>query len=105
MNNNNIEDMPKHEISDKALNNMKNIMYSQDDFGIDKYGKPLKSKYKYDWLLMLSEELADGLKYLQCEMDRKADVIKLLEGAMRVDNPKLYVEAALDLLTVEGTGK
>lgn len=48
----------------------------------------LDHSHKYDWLKMLQEELADGLKYLQCEMERKDYVINLLKAGLRSDEQK-----------------
>lgn len=101
----NFEEDTRHEVSDKMLDNLRRVAYKQDDFGIEKYNTALHHSLNYDWLLMLHEELADGLKYLQNEMDRKAYVIQILQAALRVDEPKEYIGIALELLTVEGTGK
>jgi translation elongation factor EF-1beta len=101
----NFEEDTRHDLSRKTLSNLERVMHKQDDFGIEKYGKALNSNMKYDWHSMFLEEMADGLKYLQCEMERKEEVIKLLEAAIRVDNPKEYVQTALELLKIGGTGK
>ena len=95
----------RHEVSDKMLETLKKVAYKQDDYGMDKYNEPLHHGQNYSWLQMFYEELADGLKYIQCEIDRRNDVVELLKAAMRVDNPKEYIGLALELLTVEGTGK
>lgn len=92
-------------VTSRALKSIEKVMNSQDKYGFEKYGKELDHSDDYDWLMMLQEELADGLKYLQCEMDRKKYVIDLLQAALRTDEPKNYVEVALELLTAEGTGK
>jgi hypothetical protein len=94
-----------HMVSDKMLETLKTVSYKQDDFGFDKYKKPLRSNYKYDWLQMALEEFADGMKYFQNEMDRKEAVINLLEYGMKSDNPKQFIEAALEILKISGTGK
>lgn len=101
----NLLEISKHKVSDAALEILKEVMYQQDDFGVKKYGVSLDHSHDYDWLKMLQEELADGLKYLQCEMDRKHYVIKLLEAGLRSNEPKSFIEVALELLTVKGTGK
>ncbi|MCM3454428.1 hypothetical protein M3685_10775 [Heyndrickxia oleronia] len=98
-------DLSKHAVSDKSLETLKEVMYQQDDFGVKKYGVALDHSHKYNWLKMLQEELADGLKYLQCEMERKEYVISLLKAGVRSDEPKTFIEVALDLLTIKGTGK
>lgn len=66
---------------------------------------PLHHSHNYDWLKMLQEELADGLKYLECELQRKSYVVDLLEAGLRTNEPKEYIKVALELLTIEGTGK
>jgi hypothetical protein len=101
----NFEDIPKHEVSDKALNNLKNVMYSQDEFGVKKYNAALHHSLKYDWEAMQDEELADFLKYRECARQRKEGIILLLESGMRSDEPKEYIEVALELLKIGGTGK
>ncbi|MGP9039789.1 hypothetical protein [Cytobacillus kochii] len=101
----NFEDIPKHEVSIRSLKTLEKVMFAQDEYGIKKYNHPLNYTQKYDWLAMFTEEMADALKYIQCEIDRKEEVIQLLNASLRVSNPQDYVEAALNLLTVEGTGK
>lgn len=101
----NLLEISKHNVSDATLEILKEVMYQQDDFGIKKYGVSLDHSHKYDWLKMLQEELADGLKYLQCEMERKQYVIQLLQAGLRSDEPKTFIEIALELLSVDGTGK
>ncbi|MEH7122088.1 hypothetical protein V7127_02465 [Bacillus sp. JJ1773] len=101
----NFEDILKHEVSNRSLENLKKVMYQQDDFGIKKYKEPLQHYMSYNWLSMAIEEVADFLKYLQCEADRKAYVIQLLKAGQNSEQPKEFIEIALHLLTVEGTGK
>lgn len=95
----------KHDVSKKALKMLEKVMFSQDIYGFDKYKKPLKHTYDYNWLQMFMEEMADGLKYIQNEMDRKELVITILEFALEQDEPKDFIQDALKLLKVEGTGK
>jgi Zn/Cd-binding protein ZinT len=95
----------KHDVSKKTLKQLQEVMFAQDIFGFNKYKKPLKHTYQYDWLKMLMEEMADGLKYLQNEMDRKELVINILEFALEHDDPKEFIQDALKILKVEGTGK
>jgi hypothetical protein len=94
-----------HEVSDRMLATLKKVSYKQDDYGFDKYEKPLRSNYPYDWLQMFLEEMADGMKYIQNEIDRKQAVIHLLEYALDSDNPKELVKGALEILKITGTGK
>jgi hypothetical protein len=104
----NFEDVPsvdKHNVSSRTLTTLEKVMFKQDDYGVEKYKKPLKHTYRYDWLEMFMEEMADGLKYIQNEMDRKKLIVGILEHAIESDDPKRHISTALDLLTVEGTGK
>lgn len=57
----------------------------------------------YSWLEMAVEELADLTKYIQCEMERKNDLIKLLEEGEEAPNPRFYISMALFILKMEGT--
>lgn len=95
----------KHHVTNKALKTLEKVMIAQDDYGFDKYKKPLNHRYNYDWLQMFLEEISDGLKYIQNEMDRKALIINILEYALEFDNPRNEIEMALKLLKIEGTGK
>lgn len=95
----------RHDVSKKTLNTLERVMYSQDNYGIEKYKKPLNHTMNYDWLQMFLEEIADGLKYIQNEMDRRALVIEILECALDADNPKYVILSALEILKSEGTGK
>lgn len=92
-------------VTDRTLATIKKVMDKQDDYGLRKYGKALDSKENYSWLCMALEELADGLKYIQCEIERKSYVIQILQSGLRANEPKEFIEVALQLLTVEGTGK
>lgn len=94
----------KHNISNKMLKRQKQVAYAQDEFGINKYNKPLQSNYNYDWLKMATEELVDLGKYLECEMERKETIKALLEHALSMED-WTYVELALFELNKEGTGK
>lgn len=57
---------------------------SQEQKGIEKYGKPLDPLDNYDWLQMALEEQVDGTKYLIAEMEKRKFVVSkirnLLEG-------------------------
>lgn len=101
----NFEELPKHEVSNKALENLKKVMYKQDEFGIKKYNEPLLHYLNYDWEAMQDEELADFLKYRECARQRKSYVIQILQAGLRANEPKEFIEVALQLLTVQGTGK
>jgi hypothetical protein len=105
MRNLNYEDDTRHDISNKSLKRLEGVMHSQDDFGIKKYGKPLNSRMNYNWLEMAREELADFLKYLECEEERKRDIIDILRMALNSNDPKSHIKGALMILEVGGTGK
>lgn len=103
----NYEDAPKHTVTNKAILTLKQVMEAQDEFGIRKYGKELNHRDNYDWMKMFLEEFADGLKYIQCEIENKQEVILILKGAKAVKhhNKDLFIDAALDILTKSNTGK
>lgn len=105
MQNINFEDDTRHTVSERALIKLKRTMYSQDDFGVNKYGEPLNSKMNYNWLEMAREEISDFLKYLQCEEERKNLVIHTLRLAQKTDDPTDFINYALELLETGGTGK
>lgn len=94
----------RHAISNRMINNLKDVAYSQDDFGMDKYKTPLMPDMKYDWLKMATEELVDLGKYLQCEAERKDVVVSMLRFAIKKENWEL-VKSALYQLEMDGTGK
>lgn len=97
-----------HDITDKVLENLIPVMKSQDVFGVDKYNQPLKSGYRYGWLDMAKEEIADMLKYLECEQERKETITSLIREAIDADDvfsKNVFLMEALDLLTITGTGK
>ncbi|MEK5524123.1 hypothetical protein [Heyndrickxia sp. FSL W8-0423] len=98
-------DLSKHAVSDKTLEQLKEVMYKQDEFGISKYGTALDHSLNYDWDAMADEEIADFLKYRQCAKERKEYIINLLKAGLRSDEPKTFIEVALELLTIRGTGK
>ncbi len=101
----NFDEDTRHEVTDKVLRNLEKVTYSQDDVGIAKYNTPLHHSLPYAWDEMMDEEIADFLKYHQCEKDRKAHVVQLLEAALRVEDNGAYIQSALELLTIKGTGK
>lgn len=95
----------KHNVTNKTLKTLEKVMIQQDNYGMEKYKKPLAHTMHYDWMAMFLEEMADGLKYIQNERDMKALIIKILEFGLGSDDPKYHIEHALRLLTVKGTGK
>lgn len=101
----NFEEKDKNNVTKKALKTLETVMLSQDEYGFNKYEKALKHTMSYDWLQMFLEEMADGLKYIQNEIDRKQFVISLLELALGMDDPKRGIRKALFILKTEGTGK
>lgn len=95
--------MSQFPITNKAVATMIETMHRQDMVGIQKYGKPLDHMMNYSWLEMAVEELADLTKYIQCEMERKNDLIKILEAGEEAPNPRFYISMALSVLKMEGT--
>ncbi|MCM3600658.1 hypothetical protein M3175_07940 [Robertmurraya korlensis] len=95
--------MSQFPITNKAVATMIETMHRQDMVGVQKYGKPLSHLDNYNWLEMFLEEMADGLKYIQCEMERKNDLIKILEAGEEASNPRFYISMALSVLKMEGT--
>ena len=106
MDNLNYEDIPKHTITNKSLFQLKQVMQQQDEYGIRKYGKELGPRDNYNWINMFMEEMADGLKYIQCEVENKIDVIRILNGALQMERPDskdAYIKYALEILTKTNT--
>jgi hypothetical protein len=95
----------KNDVTKKTLKTLEKVMLAQDEYGISKYKKALKHTMNYDWLQMFLEEMADGMKYIQNEMDRKKLVIDILEWSLEHGNPKVGIENAISILKTEGTGK
>lgn len=100
----------KFPITEQTKESIGSALDSQDGYGFEKYGKPLDHKdTRYNWLAMFKEEIADGLKYIECEENRKKDVIELLEKAIKASKLGVrnegFVGEALSLLKIKGTGK
>lgn len=84
------------------MDRMEGTMNSQDEFGLEKYGKPLDPMDDYDWLDMAEQEIADMIKYFNCERERRdyfiGKVLKDLEAAWHLTlNPdaKNYIENSM----------
>jgi hypothetical protein len=71
-------------ITKNALESKRLTMEKQDEFGMNKYGKPLDHRMNYNWRQMIREELADADKYLQCEELRNEEIVSLLEKALEL---------------------
>lgn len=98
----------RHNVSDSALDDLKETMYEQDHYGMDKYKEPLHHSYDYDWMKMFEQEIADGLKYLKNEKERKKVVIALLEDAKQSESlavKDLLIREALKELLKGGREK
>jgi hypothetical protein len=100
-----LKEFAEHKVTFKTLQTLEKVMLQQDRYGMEKYQKPLAATMNYDWLAMYLEEMADGLKYIQNEIDRKEAVIHLLEHGIESVNPKKFIQAALEILKISGTGK
>jgi hypothetical protein len=94
----------RHDVSDEMLKELQKVAYAQDNFGMDKYGEPLHHSYNYDWLAMTFEEIADGLKYIKNEMNRRRAIRNYLVVALHSENWE-FVKKALQLLEINGTGE
>lgn len=92
--------MIKHQVSKQALEKLEKVMFAQDEVGVKKYNEPVHYMLPYDWEQMADEEMADYMKYRECERQRKEDAIFLLEKARTSENPLTEVEGALHLLTL-----
>lgn len=77
----NFEDVPQPKITEQMVANVAEVASLQDAH----HGKALDHKDHYDWMELALENITDGLKFIQCEINRKNDVIALLESALRVD--------------------
>lgn len=100
----------KHEfpITKQAIKTIERVMDEQDEYGIKKYDTPLDWRDNYNWREMKLQELADFLKYEECEHQEKQEVIRILQSAVTLkhaENIKAYVNIALKLLTKTNTGK
>lgn len=60
----------------KTIKEFKEVAYSQEVKGINKYGKPLDPMDNYNWLQMALEEQVDGAKYLIAEMEKRKFIVK-----------------------------
>ena len=89
--------MKQPTITQKVLTSLKKVLEEQDEKGIIKYGVPLDSTYNYDWGRMADEEMADYLKYRECERQEKERTVRLLETAIKEQDFTL-VHVALGLL-------
>jgi hypothetical protein len=101
----NFEKPEIHEATERSISRLEKVMRKQDIYGYDKYKKPLTSDMPYNWHNMFMEEMADGLKYLEMEQERKQEVIRLLKMAMVSEHSQTLVSQAIHLLEMGGTGK
>lgn len=69
-------------IKDKILNDIETRIDNQINKGVEKYGHSLDDcpHDKYDWLVMLNEELVDGLQYANKEIKRLKTMIDVLKA-------------------------
>ncbi|MBN6205562.1 hypothetical protein JYK21_03780 [Ralstonia pickettii] len=80
---------------------------SQEDKGIEKYGKPLNPLDNYDWLDMEFEELIDAAKYNRAEKIKRQHIVgRIRKLLLHVDAPKVIVGEINRLLDeLEGVAK
>lgn len=94
----------RHDVTGRTLVTLSQVMHNQDNYGMDKYKQALKHTHNFDWLMMTLEELADALKYIQNEIDRREQVKKQLAYAIEIKDWEI-VKVALENLSITGTGK
>lgn len=66
------------EFSKRCIDRLEDKMNSGDEKGVVEYGKPLDPMDDYDWYDMAEEELADFLKYFNCERERRDRLINMV---------------------------
>ncbi|TYR75561.1 hypothetical protein FZC79_10345 [Rossellomorea vietnamensis] len=103
--NSNFEINGIHEATERSISRLEKVMRKQDIYGYEKYGKALSSDMPYSWMDMFMEEMADGLKYLEMEQERKQEVVRLLKMALISEHSKTLVSQAIHLLEMGGTAK
>lgn len=87
----------KHTITQNAIADLEQVMLDQDHKGIEKYNTALDPNLDYNWGTMADEEIADFIKYRQCQKISLQNAIKLLESQQRQQHSD-YVELALSEL-------
>lgn len=79
---------------------------SQEDKGIEKYGKPLNPLDDYDWLDMEFEELIDAAKYNRAEkVKRNYHVERLRKLMLHVDGPQVVLDDIDKILNELGASR
>lgn len=80
---------------------------SQENKGIEKYGKPLNPLDNYDWLDMEFEELIDAAKYNRAEKIKRNHIVGRIRKLMlHVEGTKVIVDEISKLLDeLEGVSK
>ena len=63
-----------------SINSFAKSATSQEEKGIQKYGKPLNPLDNYDWLEMAKEEQVDGFKYLEAEKVKRNYIAQEIRG-------------------------
>lgn len=68
-------------VSQKVIDIISNVVDSQDQKGMEKYGKTIDQAHdhNYDWQMMAIEELVDAMKYMVKENERLARELKSRE--------------------------
>lgn len=70
---------PRHVV--RSIDKFKEVINTQSDKGIEKYGQPLQPiAIEYDWLEMAAEEMVDGFQYLVAEMEKRKFVAKKIRS-------------------------
>ena len=73
---------------------LRKVMFKQDDKGVEKYGTNLSPDLDYRWGTMADEEMADFIKYRHCQKECLSTAIKLLKNHQKNEHSD-YVELAL----------
>lgn len=70
-------DKDKFPFTETVLEELEEVMYQQDEKGMEKYNQALDPMDdKWDWLQMAEEELADLAKYLKAEQHKRNQVME-----------------------------
>jgi len=59
----------------RTVNKFEEMAVSQEEKGMEKYGKPIDPLDDYDWLEMADEEMVDGYKYLHAEKIKRKFIV------------------------------
>jgi integrase len=92
------------EVTQRVIDGFAAILDSQDQKGIEKYGRTIDQAEDkdYDWKLMGLEELADYSKYQVKEIMRLEGLVKIKRGEVKVKNGEiLELKQEIEMLKAE----